>query len=399
MFRRLRPSTFFVALLMCATGCGSNGSQQTTTTQPTNAQPSFIYTAVNTAPIGSAFNVQLDAFEFDATTNKLSLNSSVPLGSQVVSGIALDPTGKYLYTSAPGSAASFIQRYSIDSATGALQSAGSFNLTQICAFCQPISGPGSLAFAGTGNFLYYGSSSGGAVTQVVGALAVDSTGSLSQVPGAPFPADQTPFLLAVHPAGKFVLTENMNGPGAGGFPLTSISVFVADPNTGALTKAAGSPFSAPANADVVGLAMHPSGSFVYASTGLAANGVLGWALDQTTGALQSLNSSPFLPGAATFGGTFDPTGKFFYASAGAVGGLYGLSVDPNTGALTQMANSPFAQGTVLIGPVVDHSGKYLFAVDTMNKALVSFSIDNTGNLTAVGSPAAMSGIPVALTVR
>ncbi len=368
--------------LTCAVGCGSGNTQPITPSQPV-----FLYAVVNTAPPPSNPSFELQAFEFDPATNTLSSKSTVPLG--FVAGMAIDPSGKFLYASSLNT----IQKYSIDSATGALQSAGASNLTQICAFCQPISGPGALTFSSDGKFLYYGSSSGGSVTQVVGALAVDSTGSLSPVPGSPFLADQTPVLVGAHPSGRFVITENTPGYGVFPFPMSSMSVFVVDPNTGALSEATGSPLSSAVNADVVGLAIHPSGKFVYASTGVSANGVLGWGLDQTTGALNNLSGSPALPGATTFGGAFHPSGNFLYVSAGSAGGIYGLRVDPNTGALTSLANSPFLQGVILLDPTVDASGKFLFAVDSLNKAIVTFAIDSAGMLTKVGSPAAINGIP------
>jgi 6-phosphogluconolactonase (cycloisomerase 2 family) len=244
--------------------------------------------------------------------------------------------------------------------------------------------------------MYYGSSTSGA-SQAVGALNVDSaTGQLSEVNGSPFSQAPMPFVVLVHPSGKFVYTENINSSVIGGFTLNSISGFAVDA-TGALTPVPNSPVPTPVNASVVGFAIHPSGKFLYATTGLAANGILGWSVDPSTGALTALPGSPFQPGAVSFGGTFDPGGKFFYASAGAAGGITGFSVDPNTGGLTPLSGSPFVAGSVLLSATVDPSGQFLFA--SQNTSITTFKLDVTsGSLTAQGSPTSVGARPGFLTV-
>jgi 6-phosphogluconolactonase (cycloisomerase 2 family) len=152
------------------------------------------------------------------------------------------------------------------------------------------------------------------------------------------------------------------------------------------------------SATVGTLAVHPSGNFLYATSGMAANGILGWSIDGTTGRLAVLPGSPFQLGVAIYGGAFDPSGKFLYASASA-GGILGFSVDANSGALTPIAGSPFASSSVLGGPTIEPSGRFLFAVDGKNSAIVGFSIDSaTGALAPLGSPTAVSAHPMSLTV-
>jgi len=270
----------------------------------------------------------------------------------------------------------------------------------------PSSALGALALDPSGRFLYYGSSTvglgAGSVVQGIGALAVNSTtGALSAVAGSPFPADQEPFLVSVHPSGQFVYTENTNGvfsPGSG-LSLGSISGFAVDSSTGALAPVPGSPFLAPANADVVGFAIHPSGKFLYAPTGLPANGILAWSVDRATGKLTVLPGSPFEAGVATFDPVLDPEGKFLYVSGGPTGGILGFNVDANSGALTPLASSPFSSGTALLGPVVDPSGRFLFAGDWQNSAIAGFNLDaTTGALTALGNPTSVGAQPESLTI-
>lgn len=123
-------------------------------------------------------------------------------------GIAVDPASRFLYLTEPPA----IDIFSIDPTTGAPAADGAFLLDVICALCAPQSGPGELAFAPSGKFLYYGSSTvglgAGGVVQGIGALAVNSaTGALSGVVGSPFPADQVPISVLVHPSGQFVIPK------------------------------------------------------------------------------------------------------------------------------------------------------------------------------------------------
>jgi 6-phosphogluconolactonase (cycloisomerase 2 family) len=227
----------------------------------------------------------------------------------------------------------------------------------------------------------------------MGALGITgASGALSSVTGSPFPVNQAPFLVLAHPSGQFVYTENLDPTGAAaGLLVHGIGGFSVDPSTGTLAEMPQSPFPLPVSASVVGFALHPSGKFLYLSTGLSANGILAWSIDSTTGQLAVLPSSPILPGTSTFGEVFDPAGKFLYVSAGAAGGILGFSVDSTSGALTPLPGSPFASSAVLTSPGVDPAGRFLFTVDVKNKAIAGFRIDSaTGNLTSLGSPTAIA---------
>jgi 6-phosphogluconolactonase (cycloisomerase 2 family) len=246
-----------------------------------------------------------------------------------------------------------------------------------------------------GNFLFYGSSTIGGVTEGVGSLAVNAgTGGLSVVPGSPFAVNNVPFMVASHPTGKFLYTADL-GPLLGGFTLQSVSAFSVDAVTGALSPV-NSPYPAPANSTVHGLVIHPSGNFVYAPAGPSV-GILGWSVGQD-GSLTSLPGSPFAPGIAAVNGTFDPTGKFFYLSGSLGGGILGYSVNSADGSLAPLAGSPFGVGSTFASPTLDPSGQFLFAGDFQNQAVAEFRVDgNSGALTSVGSTPT-SGIPETLVV-
>jgi 6-phosphogluconolactonase len=321
----------------------------------------------------------------DPSTGTVSAPSSLAL-AQPTDGLAVLPNAKFLYVSDPDPLAPAIDLYSIDAKTGALAAAGAFPVTQICAFCKIQSDPGVLAMNSSGTNLYYGSATlGTGVAEEIGALTTDaSSGALSGVPGSPFLDNQAPFFIRVHPSGRFLYTEDINAPSPNGFALVSVSGYSIDSSTGALTPMAGSPFPPTANAEAIGFVIHPSGKFLYASTGLAANGILAWNIDATTGALTPMTGAPFLPGVRTYTATLDQAGKFLYVFAGASGGILGFSVDGNTGSLTPLNGSPFFVPSFLAPLVVDASGKWLITGSGADNAINVFSLDAT------------TGIPTAL---
>ena len=395
--RDLRVGALAPVLLLLAVGLGCGSGSSNTITPP--PEPYFLYVVdISGAPTNPSSN--LGSFKIDPANGKLSLTSTIPL-SQVAPGLAVDAPAKTLYVSVPTLAGNFISLFSIDAQTGVPTSNGLYNLTALCAFCPPQSGPGQLALNPTGKFLYYGSSTlGASVTEAVGALDVDgSTGALSQVSGSPFLTSNAALFVAVHPSGNFLYTEDIDKTGANFIVMQSLSAFSIDSTSGALTPVPGSPFIPPLTAHTGGFAIDPEGKFLYASTGLAGNGILGWSIDTATGAITPLPGSPFQAGTETFGAAFDASGKFFYVSPGSAGGLLGFSVDPVSGDLIPLAGSPFASTSFLLGPTIDPDGKFLFTADPNNNAIVGFKLNSsTGALTPLGNSTSIGGHPGVMTI-
>jgi len=342
-----------LAGLAATMGCGGGASKQ----PPPASQTEFLY-SIATSGTPPNLSFELLSFTLDPSTGTVSAPLSLVL-SQPSDGLAVRPDAKFLYVSnsAPGLAA--IDIYSIDSKTGGLITAGVFPVTTICPFCQIQSAPGVLAMNSSGTSLYYASATlGGGIAEGIGALTTDaSSGALSLVPGSPFPDNQAPFFVRAHPSGQFLYTEDINAADPKGFTLVSVSGYSIDSSTGALAPVAGSPFPPTANAEAIDFAIHPSGKFLYANTGSAANGILAWNVDATTGALTPMTGTPFLPGVATYGATFDQAGKFLYVSAVVSGGILAFSVDANAGALTPLSGSPFFAPSFLAPLVIDSTGQ------------------------------------------
>jgi 6-phosphogluconolactonase (cycloisomerase 2 family) len=104
------------------------------------------------------------------------------------------------------------------------------------------------------------------------------------MPASPFQVGATSVWIAIDPSGRF-LYVSLDAAGIGAYTI--------DPDSGTLSAVQGSPFAAPS---AVGfMLVDPSGVFLYAGTGSTTAGVLGFRIDQSTGALTP-NSAGLAPG-------------------------------------------------------------------------------------------------------
>jgi 6-phosphogluconolactonase (cycloisomerase 2 family) len=214
-------------------------------------------------------------------------------------------------------------------------------------------------------------------------------GALTPVSTAPAATGDQPEAIAIDPRGRFVFVGNTGAQ--------TIGVYRADPDTGALTEVEHSPFAV---APAVFLAVHPAGSFLYA-TQLGA-GIRVFAIDDTSGALTEIDGSPF--GGADVGGgalVFSPDGAFLYNGGGK---LNGFAVDATTGALTALRGSPFAPDVrsdpFAIDLALAPDGRTLVAItDRVDGHISAFHVDATsGALTPLGAPIASGPMPYAVAI-
>ena len=183
--------------------------------------------------------------------------------------------------------------------------------------------------------------------------------------------------MVVDPSGKFLYASDH----ADYVIDAQMSVYSIG-STGTLTEVPGSPFSfhgSSPNAEPSGIAIHPSGKFVY--TGLTTNptGIDGFTTNPTTGVLTLIPGSPFLQG--TLGLNYmamAPSGARLYATDPTE--VITFTIDASSGVLTkQSALSSSTGGTMQM--VIDKSEKFLYSANAPFKTVSSYPIDpNTGNL-------------------
>ena len=233
----------------------------------------------------------------------------------------------------------------------------------------------------------------------VSAYAINpNSGMLTAVPGSPFAAAQSPWLITADPAGKFLYVAN-----EGSTTPPQISVYAINTTTGGLTQNLLSPFDLSQPPPPNGTALlgkpiiHPSGKFGYLANSTDGR-LYGATVDPTTGNLSPLtvvNVGSTLLGPAFFGNA----GNFLYLPYSTpAGGIDEFEVDQSTGNLALVGQFPTG-GNVSAFASLDPSGKFLVSANQYSSSfgttgsVTVFAVNPTdGTLTTVtGSPFVTSG--------
>jgi 6-phosphogluconolactonase (cycloisomerase 2 family) len=269
----------------------------------------FLYSADFGLGNISGFVIQPDGTLIAASGTPLA----VPGGAL---GLVAHPTADFLYVAqGPG-----IAIYAIDPASGALTAAGAVSAANAPEFG---------AIAPDGRHYYQTFSS---IDQIA-PFAIDAgTGALTPLSAGPAAAESFPRAIAIDPAGKFLYVAISD---SGSDTSATVDGFLIDPTTGALTKMPSSPFLATTVPDSI--AIDPSGRFLYVSCSIS-NVIAAFGIDPDTGTLSAIQGSPFpAPGYPLFV-LADPSGQFLYAGTDSTtAGLLGYTIDQTTGALTPNA--------------------------------------------------------------
>ena len=234
--------------------------------------------------------------------------------------------------------------------------------------------PAAEATAGSG-FVYALRQVSGGANEIYGFRLNWTTGSLTTLPGFPVATGGLgdPFSYSEHVAYKNGLLFVVNASSA------SLSVFLVNPGTGALTAAPFSPIAL--SGDLACVAASPTSNVVVVGADVGLQSIV---ITRTTAAIAA--GSPFATdGANPFSCGFSRDGSFAY-TGGSFGQLFaGFSVNPSTGVLTPLAGSPFDSGAENpIGYATDSAGRLFSA---------NFGDGMRAFTTAAGIPTAVAGNP------
>jgi 6-phosphogluconolactonase (cycloisomerase 2 family) len=232
-------------------------------------------------------------------------------------------------------------------------------------------------------------------TSTVSAFLVDAdSGALSPVPGSPFAAGAGPISVAVHPTGRFLYVADLDS-----FQISAYNIRF---KTGALTEIPGSPFPAGQNPEF--LAVDPAGRFLYALDTFFSpdqNGQIEvFSIDPHTGAITQVPESPFPAGLLPASIAFARAGQLAYVADIASDQVLGYSVDKLTGALTPLPGPPLATGPFPDSVAIDKVTSSLYTAVEGSNAIVGCHIDRDGALGPLpGSPFPTGGlVPLSVTV-
>jgi 6-phosphogluconolactonase (cycloisomerase 2 family) len=284
--------------------------------------------------------------------------------------IAVDSPGKFVFV-ADDEFEQGIFGFGVNQTTGVLEELA----WSPAKFSATATTSAALAVDPKGRFLYL-SDSFGIPTKIRSFTINQQSGIISA--GAIISPPSSQFTQAtVDPAGKFLYVVDFGS----GIP-PNISAFAIDQSSGTLQSVPGSPFTTPDLPQSV--AVHPSGKFLYTCLARSSKGVVGFSVDATTGALTPIGGSPFASGNQPSFMAINPSGRFAYIAN--IDGIYAYSINQTTGALTLISGSPFSGGWAQL--LVDPSGKFLYNLNYNPGTVFAFSVDqNTGALSPVaGSP-------------
>jgi 6-phosphogluconolactonase len=317
--------------------------------------------------------------------------------------------------------AATLSSYSVDATTGALAAVGTPTATGTSPYA--IVGldigenrVGWADLSAAKRYVYVGNE----ISNDVSAFVVNpATGSLTAVPGSPFPAGTDPKAMAFYGAQSSLYIANAGsdnvtaynidastgaliGPPSNTATGNSPTSIVVVPNNGTAFVAnhggsndisafyyggaavPGSPF--PAGGNPLSLALGAGGNFLYSANPDATNpSISGFSIDPNTGALSPLSGSPFRLPVSHYIAT-DQTGAYLYVTTGT--NIVGYAIDATTGALTALPGFPVAAGANAYSITIDPTNQFLYVTNDGAANVSGFRLDaSTGALTpTAGSP-------------
>jgi len=232
-----------------------------------------------------------------------------------------------------------------------------------------------------------------------------TNGGLARLSGAPFdPNGQRLAFVSIRPDLKFAYIQDFDN-------VALVHIVTMNPSTGALVKEVSTAtIASGVGADsILNLQFDPTGRFLYI-VNATANTIDAFVSNATTGALTEVRGAPFVPRGSSptscpppdnfCGGGVAISGNFLYYVSLFFGGVAEFQINQTTGALAELPTSPAAfPAKVQSGGfslMVTPDGKHLY-VDTPEEVagpsfLVGYTIHSAGNLTAVpGSPFSLPG--------
>ena len=336
-----------VLVIICASvagfvSCGKTGSH-------------YVYAAVPAAS-------QLAVFREDPFSGVLTQLTESPytVGSGAQS-LVIHPSGKFLYVANSGQGENDVSLFDINS---------DGTVTEVTPRTSVGTLPFLLAMDSAGSYLYVAN----ALSNNISVFSIDaSQGTLSPVTGSPFSINLSPKNMQLAPSGKFLYVS------APSQPTGVVAVFSV--NAGVLSLVG---FTLTADNNPSGLAIDPSGSFLYTANATASS--ISIYSIASTGLLTQVPQSPL-------GDTFqhpvalivDPTGKFLYVANQGSNNISTYSITSGTGFPVVITDSPFGSESQPSFLAADPNGKYLYVGNQTGSAGIQAFGVSSGSLNSIAT--------------
>lgn len=318
---------------------------------------SFLY-------VSTQAGASIYGYVIDSGTSAVTSIGSVASPAGAYQMVA-DPTNTRLYAAC--ASANRVAGYTINSGTGALTAiAGSPFVAG--------SGANGIAITNDGTRLFASNFSGANIT----AFTVDTaTGALTTV--GTYAAGTNPGAMTIDKTGSRLYATNYGSSSISGYSIAG---------NGALTPLPGSPYSNPGTSAEDGIALHPSGKYIFAGGASNPSTTSVWSVDKTTGALTNIGNYSLGTDNASGGSgvALDQTGTYLYSTSMVTGAVRGFRVS-SAGVLTALTpgNQFLAQsGTNYI--VLQTLGKLAATANTASNSFTLFQRStNNGQLSGASS--------------
>jgi 6-phosphogluconolactonase (cycloisomerase 2 family) len=311
----------------------------------------------------SSFTINPATGALTATDGTPATPAIVPATDQGPMGLAVDPSGGFLYVANQGFCTPTPCAVAgNDVAVWPINTNGTLGTEGIAQTISATNEPVGLAVtpATTGSFLFVGSNDTvgdvSAFHPVAGVLG-------ARLGGSPYASGDVPFNLVVDSTKAFVFAANLDVPAVTGYSIGALGILTPlAPETTALIA----PY---------GVAASPTGLFIYVTDlnqapptlPAAAGSVNLYSYNGTTGVLTFVHT--YAVGIGPYGIAIDPSGQFLYVSNGVDGTVSGFTIDPTAGTLisTGAAVLTGASSVTVAAPatalVVDPSSQYLYVAN------------------------------------
>lgn len=349
-----------VAAGLCLYGCGGGAGEA--------AAPRFLLTG-SQDPGGPA---ALSVMELDAVTGEPTARPerTKALGSGYPQVVAVHPSRRYVYVGVQGRG---LMGFSVDLASGQLSSiAGS-------PFVSPASdgttepSPTAITFHPSGRWVFVAHDDGTDQRQPVDVFAVNTdTGALTVQPQ----------LGVLASARAHVMTSSQDGQYlyVGSWLVNELHAFSVDGQTGKLKPLPGSPYASTFIPFI--LALHPKGRWLYTVDSLS-DEMVALPLQPDTG-VPSFSTAVRSPVAGLLPSAFliDPQGRFAYSPSN--GSVTRLLIDPVSGSIEN--DGSLAIGDDAEGMVMSPDGTRLYAMQPREKRVTTVALTPSAMRTVARSP-------------
>jgi 6-phosphogluconolactonase len=307
------------------TGTGTVGSP-TPIAGPTAGIDMKVFPGGNFLYVSDFDSGSVFAYSIDRSTGRLTTLAGSPFVFQGHTGnggpIAIDPAGKFLFSS---NAAGAIASFTINSQTGALTPA-------TAPIVNDNNQPVYLLVDPTGKFLI-ASNQADSSGRNYSVFSINSTtGVLAEVPGSPFTfgQDTKPRQIVLNSGGSVLYAALSNSQ--------QVNALNFDSTTGRITAIQGAPY--PAQSLPTSIVLLPNGQFLYAGNS-GAGSISLYSVDTSSGTLTpgniiGANNPAFLD--------VDSAGQFLLDISGSTNTLSIYEIDSSTGRLTLLNNTNFPSG-------------------------------------------------------